>query len=155
MRRDIAGKQSYVTQILVALAKVQHVLDICKYIYIYSANSLSDLGLDLLSTEFLPAFFMAGNTPITPYVCHRDITDVVPRLCVTPPPSLLKMARKDMHLDNTRDTTKSTGRYQTAAEFWRLRERQTVVIQRFWRGFSARNSVWSRREEKWARKARH
>lgn len=61
------------------------------------------------------------------------------------------MARKDMHLDNSRDTGKTAGEYQTAAEYWRVRERETVVIQRFWRGFSARSKVWARRAERWAR----
>lgn len=55
-----------------------------------------------------------------------------------------------MHLDSGRDTLKMAGKYQTAAQYWRVRERKTVVIQRFWRGFFARSSVWSRREEKWA-----
>lgn len=59
------------------------------------------------------------------------------------------MTRKDMYFDESRDTCKTAGEYQTAAEYWRVRERFTVVIQRFWRGYSARNSVWSRREEKW------
>ena len=48
------------------------------------------------------------------------------------------MARKDMHLDDGRDTFKTAGEYQTAGEYWRVRERKTVTIQRFWRGFSAR-----------------
>lgn len=63
----------------------------------------------------------------------------------------IQMARKDMHLDNNRDTSKTAGEYQTAAEYWRVRERKTVVIQRFWRGFSARNKVWTKRAERWAR----
>lgn len=49
-----------------------------------------------------------------------------------------QMARKDMHLDDGRDTFKTAGEYQTAGEYWRVRERKTVTIQRFWRGFSAR-----------------
>ncbi|CAM9590563.1 unnamed protein product, partial [Hapterophycus canaliculatus] len=49
-----------------------------------------------------------------------------------------QMARSDMHLDDGRDTLKIAGEYQTAGEYWRLRERKTVTIQRFWRGFSAR-----------------
>ncbi|CAM9984480.1 unnamed protein product, partial [Pylaiella littoralis] len=60
-----------------------------------------------------------------------------------------QMARKDMHLDNGGDTFKTAGEYQTAGQYWRVRERKTVTIQRFWRGFSARSRVWSRREEKW------
>lgn len=48
------------------------------------------------------------------------------------------MARNDMHLDDGRDTFKIAGEYQTAGEYWRVRERKTVTIQRFWRGFSAR-----------------
>lgn len=43
-----------------------------------------------------------------------------------------------MHLDDGRDTFKTAGEYQTAGEYWRVRERKTVTIQRFWRGFSAR-----------------
>ena len=61
---------------------------------------------------------------------------------------LTQMARKDMHFNNSRDTLKIAGDYQTADELWRIRERQTIVIQRFWRGFSARNKVWYIREEK-------
>ncbi|CAM9473998.1 unnamed protein product, partial [Ectocarpus fasciculatus] len=61
-----------------------------------------------------------------------------------------QMARKDMHLDDGCDTFKTAGEYQTAGEYWRVRERKTVTIQRFWRGFSARSRVWCRREEKWA-----
>ncbi|CAN0162901.1 unnamed protein product [Ectocarpus sp. 12 AP-2014] len=49
-----------------------------------------------------------------------------------------QMARKDMHLDDGCDTFKIAGEYQTACEYWRVRERKTVTIQRFWRGFSAR-----------------
>lgn len=62
------------------------------------------------------------------------------------------MARTDMHFSNDRDTFKTAGEYQTAVQYWRVRERKTVTIQRFWRGFSARNRVWSLREEKWAHK---
>lgn len=72
-----------------------------------------------------------------------------PCLLLFPPPA--QMARKDMHLSNARDTFKIAGDYQTAAEYWRIRRHETIVIQRFWRGFSARSRVWSRREEKWAR----
>lgn len=54
------------------------------------------------------------------------------------------MARKDMHLDDGRDTFKTAGEYQTAGEYWRVRERKTVTIQRFWRGFSARR-YWNNR----------
>lgn len=55
-----------------------------------------------------------------------------------------------MHFDNGRDTFKTAGEYQTAAQYWRERENKTVVIQRFWRGFSARSRVWALREGKWA-----
>lgn len=60
------------------------------------------------------------------------------------------MSRKDMHFDNSRNTFKTPGEYQTAAEFWEIREERTITIQRYWRGFSARNKVWFIREEKWA-----
>ena len=62
------------------------------------------------------------------------------------------MARLDMHFNNERDTFKTAGEYQTAVQYWRVRERKTVTIQRFWRGFSARSRVWFRREEKWEQK---
>lgn len=68
-------------------------------------------------------------------------------------PNKKQMARNDMHLDDSGDTVKYVGSYQTAAEFWRLRAQKTVVIQRFWRGFSARSRVWARREENWKRQA--
>ena len=68
--------------------------------------------------------------------------------------STKQMARTDMHFNNDRDTFKIAGEYQTAVQYWRVRERKTVTIQRFWRGFSARSRVWSRREEKWAHKER-
>eukprot|EP00904_Undaria_pinnatifida_P003833 jgi/Undpi1/13450/HiC_scaffold_8.g03109.m1 len=63
-----------------------------------------------------------------------------------------QMARLDMHFNNERDTFKTAGEYQTAVQYWRVRERKTVTIQRFWRGFSARSRVWFRREEKWEQK---
>lgn len=66
----------------------------------------------------------------------------------------LQMARKDMHFDNSRDTLKTPGDYQTAAEFWKVREERTITIQRYWRGFSARSKVWLLRKEKWAQAER-
>lgn len=68
--------------------------------------------------------------------------------------SCSQMARKDVHFDNSRDTLKSIGTYQTASEVWRLRLRKTVVIQRFWRGFSARSRIWALHQKKWAQQAK-
>ncbi|CAM9766686.1 unnamed protein product, partial [Discosporangium mesarthrocarpum] len=87
----------------------------------------------------------------TGHLCSRDTQTVnlKSRRTQTTNECGTQMARKDLHLKDNGSTEKTIGRYMTASEFWRIRARKVVVIQRYWRGCSARNRVWAKWEKKW------
>ena len=57
-----------------------------------------------------------------------------------------QMARKDLYIDNSRDTTLVARPYFTAQMHADLRLRKTIIMQCYWRGYKARCRAWSLRD---------
>jgi hypothetical protein len=79
---------------------------------------------------------------------ETQTTDERTRTIQTKREASTQMARPDLLLDASRDVEVDSGAYMTSVEFMQLKEAQTLVLQRYTRGWRARRLAGDMRDER-------